>query len=193
MSTNLVENTAEAYSATEQTSQTVENTADQSVAASLGLNTQLFAFQFLNFAIVSVILWFLILKPLIKKMEERKNIIDDSLDKAKEIETKLQMSEQVYQEKIDEAKVSANKVLEDTYKKSEEMAIEMKDNAKMEIEQLVKQAKSKIEAEKNAMIEGVKNNSVELVMLAVEKIIREKMDSSKDKEIIEEALKNLKK
>ena len=165
------------------TDHTITETEGQGVAASLGLNTQLFV----------IILWFLILKPLIKKMEERKKIIDDSLDKAKEVETKLQMSEQVYQEKIDEAKVNANKVLEETYKKSEEMAVEMKENAKEEIEQLVKQAKSKIEAEKNAMIEGVKNNSVELIMLAVEKILREKMDSSKDKKIIEEALKNLKK
>ena len=175
------------------TDQTTTETEVQGVAASLGLNTQLFVFQLINFVIVAIILWFLILKPLIKKMEERKKIIDDSLNKAKEVETKLQMSEQVYQEKIDEAKVNANKVLEETYKKSEEMAVEMKENAKEEIEQLVKQAKSKIEAEKNAMIEGVKNNSVELVMLAVEKILREKMDSSKDKRIIEEALKNLKK
>jgi len=57
------------------TDQTTTETEVQGVAASLGLNTQLFVFQLINFVIVAIILWFLILKPLIKKMEERKKII----------------------------------------------------------------------------------------------------------------------
>ena len=70
---------------------------NESVAASLGLNGQLFIFQLINFAIVAAIVWFLILKPLSKKLEERKKIIDNSLDKAKEIDSNLQMAEQKFQ------------------------------------------------------------------------------------------------
>ena len=73
---------------------TTEIPQDAGVLASLGINGQLFVFQLINFAIVVLVLWFLILKPLSKKLEERKKLIDDSLDKAKEIETNLGMSEQ---------------------------------------------------------------------------------------------------
>jgi F-type H+-transporting ATPase subunit b len=176
----------------ENTEYTTVEANEGGVATSLGLNVQLFAFQLLNFAIVAVVLWFLILKPLVKKMEERKKIIDNSLDKAKEVETKLQMSEQVYQEKIDQAKVEANKVIEEGHQKAMELVEEMKENAKVEIGQLVKQAKSKIEAEKVAMVEGVKNNATELVMLVAEKVLMEKLDTKKDKAFIEKTLKDLK-
>ena len=68
-------------SATVQTEVTHEAAAEESVAASLGLNTQLFGFQLLNFAVVGLIVWFLILKPLTKKMAERQQIINESLNK----------------------------------------------------------------------------------------------------------------
>ena len=92
---------------------------EETLAASLGLNGQLFAFQLLNFAIVSAIIWFLILKPLTKTLEERKKVIDESLDKAKQVETNLQMSEVKFQEKLDEAKVKANKVIEKSHSEAE--------------------------------------------------------------------------
>ncbi|MCX6778657.1 MAG: ATP synthase F0 subunit B, partial [Candidatus Magasanikbacteria bacterium] len=60
-------------------------TTEQSggVLGSLGINGQLFVFQLINFILVAAILWFLILKPLTKKMAERKKIIDESLDNVK--------------------------------------------------------------------------------------------------------------
>ena len=67
--------------------------ADTSVAASLGLNTQLFVFQLINFEIVGAIVWFMILKPLISRMDERKKLVDESIDNAKEIETNCGTSE----------------------------------------------------------------------------------------------------
>ncbi len=162
------------------------------VAASLGLNAQLFVFQLLNFAIVAAILWFLILKPLTKKLEERKKIINDSLDKAQEVETNLMMSQQKFQEKIDEAKVEANKIIEKAYEDSEKLGAEMKIKAKKEIELLVDQAKRNIQIEKEETIQGLKNETVNLIMAVVEKVINEKMTDKKDQELIEDSLKNIK-
>jgi len=89
--------------------------AEGGVAASLGLNTQLFVFQLVNFLIVALILWYLILKPLTSKMTERKKIIDESLDRAKEIETTLALSQSKYQEIIDDAKSEAASIAEAAY------------------------------------------------------------------------------
>ncbi|MEK9158891.1 MAG: ATP synthase F0 subunit B, partial [Patescibacteria group bacterium] len=54
----------------------------EGLLASLGINLPLFIFQLINFAIVAVILWFLILKPLTKKLAERQKMIDDSISNA---------------------------------------------------------------------------------------------------------------
>src|SRR3989338_4788920 len=101
---------------------TTAEATDGGVLSSLGLNGYLFGIQFFNFALVVVIVWFLILKPLTKKMEERKRLIDDSLDKAKEIETAYGMSQQKYQERIDEAKIEANKIVEASHGEAERVA-----------------------------------------------------------------------
>ena len=102
------------------------NQADEGLLSSLGINGQLFIFQFINFTIVAVIVWFLILKPLTKKMAERKKMIDESIDNAKALETNLKQSEQKYQEKIDLAKVEANKIIEKAHGDAKMLGEEMK-------------------------------------------------------------------
>ncbi len=167
----------------------MENTT--SVLASLGLNGQMFVFQLINFAIVVLILWFLILKPLSKKLEERKKLIDESLDKAKEVETNLAMSGQKYQEKLSEAKAEANKIIAKSQEEAEQVSENMKDRAKQEISKLVDQAKVNIQKEKEKMSAELKKETGELVVLAVEKILKEKIDEKKDKGIIEDVLSSL--
>ncbi len=163
--------------------------ANESVAASLGLNGQLFAFQLINFTIVAAIVWFLILKPLTKKLEERKRIIDDSLDKAKEIDANLQMAEQKFQERIDDAKAESNKIVEQAQEEAEKAGANMKVKAKKEIELVVDQAKRNIQIEKEEVMAGIKAETANLVIAAVEKIIGDKLDGKKDKGLIEETLR----
>lgn len=167
--------------------------ANESVAASLGLNGQLFIFQLINFAIVAAIVWFLILKPLSKKLEERKKIIDNSLDKAKEIDSNLQMAEQKFQERVDDAKAEANKIVEKAQEDAEKVAENMKIKAKKEIELVVDQARRNIQIEKDEVMVGIKQETASLVIAAVEKILDDKLDGKKDKELIEETLKKIKK
>ncbi|MBT3538680.1 F0F1 ATP synthase subunit B [Candidatus Parcubacteria bacterium] len=166
-------------------------TADEGLAASLGLNVQLFAFQLLNFAIVAAIVWFMILKPLTSKLEERKNLIDESLDKAKEVETNLARSEKTYEEKLDEAKVEANKVIEKAHAESKTLGENMKMEAKNEVEKLVEHTKKSIAAEKVSMLESVRAEASDLIVAALEKILNEKVDDKSDKKIIEDALAKL--
>lgn len=170
-----------------------EGGAEEGLLASLGINGPLFAFQLINFAIVSVILWFLILKPLTKKMAEREKIIGESIDNAKRVETNLQKSEKDYQGKIDTAKIEANKILERANEEAEGMAEKLKVKATTEIEGLVEQAKRNIKKEKDDMIYGLKKETGELVVLALEKVLGDKMDNDKDKKVIEDTLKNLNK
>ncbi len=169
----------------------VESAAEEGVLASLGINGTLFIFQLINFAVVVVILWFLILKPLTKKMSERQKMIDDSIDNAKKIETNLGMSERKYQEKIDQAKVDANKFLAKAQEESLQTAEAMKEKTGKEIGQLVEQARKNIKTERDESINEIKEWAADLIVSATEKILSAKIDKEKDAKIINEAVKSL--
>ena len=180
-----------AFAAEETTQPTTEST-DGGVLATLGINGTLFAFQLVNFAIVIAVLWFMILKPLTKKMSERQKMIDDSIDNAKKIETNLGMSERKYQERIDQAKVDANKFIEKAQHEAVLVAEAAKEKTKKEIEQLVETARKNIKTERDESINELKEQAADLIIAAAEKILSAKIDVDKDDKAIEEAVKSLK-
>lgn len=166
--------------------------ADSGVLASLGINGSLFVAQLINFALVAAILWFLILKPLTKKMGERQAIIDESLENAKRVQENLAKSEVDYQAKIEEAKAEANKIIEKATADALKTADNVKAKTKTEIDELVAHAKSNIRIEKDEMVAGLRKETANLVVVALEKILSEKMNNEKDKKLIEEMVAKLK-
>ncbi|MEK7624827.1 MAG: F0F1 ATP synthase subunit B [Patescibacteria group bacterium] len=159
--------------------------------SSFGVTPTLFMFQLVNFAIIACIIWFLILKPLTKKMAERAKLIDESLDNAKKIQENLQKSEQKYQEKIDAAKAEAGGIIEKAGREAGQMGDEMKVKAKKEIETLIEQAKKNIRSERDEMVADVRKAGADLVVAALEKILTEKIDDKKDRSLIEEMIKKI--
>ncbi len=170
---------------------TTEHTekADGSFLSTVGINGQLFVFQLINFAIVGAIVWFLILKPLTKKMEERRKLIDDSLDKAKEVETNLAMSERKYQERVDDAKVESNRIIAKATEEALVMADQMKKKAKDEIELLVKQAKKNIEIDREDMRADIRKETASMIVAALKKVLQQDLDPKMDAKYIESILK----
>jgi len=169
-----------------------ETTAESGVLASLGVNSTLFIFQLINFALVASTLWFLILKPLTKKMAERQKMIDDSIENAKKIESNLGMSERKYQEKIDQAKVETNKIIEKAQQEAVVVAEVSKEKTRKEIEALVETARKNIKSERDESIREIKEQTAQLIIAAAEKIVGSKLDVEKDNKIIEDAVKNMK-
>ncbi|MFH2018392.1 MAG: F0F1 ATP synthase subunit B, partial [bacterium] len=171
---------------------TSEGSVDEGLLASLGLNGQLFISQWINFAIVVAILWFLILKPLVKKLNERQKMIDDSISNAEKIQKNLDRSEKDYLAKMDVAKAEACRILTQANSEAEVVAEQVKEKAKNEIEAVVLQAKKNIGLEKDEMVSKLKQQTADMIVLALEKILSEKIDGKKDKELIEKAIKDMK-
>lgn len=180
---------AYAAEAAESATESAQNTG---LLASLGINLSSFIFQLINFAVVALVIWYLILKPVTKKMAERQKLIDESINNAKKVQENLQKSEQKYQEKIDQAKVDANKIIEKAGAEAERLSAELRDKAKKEIELLVLQARKNIIIEKDEMVATLKTETANLIIKALEKILSEKIDNKKDQQIIEEMLNKLK-
>ncbi len=168
-----------------------ETNTDGGVAASLGLNAQLFGFQLLNFAVVGLIVWFLILKPLTKKMAERQQIINESLNKAETIEANFLLADQKAREILDDAKVQSNQIIAIATSEAKAQADKLKNEAKLEIDELVVKAKQQIKDEKQLAKAELQREMGAMVAAAVTKVLGASVDAKIDEKVITSTIKDL--
>lgn len=168
-----------------------QTTEGGGVLANLGIDGSMFAAQMINFLFVVAVIWFLILKPITKKMTERQRIIDEGLNNAEKIKNQLVQSEADYNTRLEEAKEAGRKVMEKATQDAQMEAETLKNKSKEEIQTLVEQAKTRIQAEKEEMVQALKSETANMVVAALEKILNQKIDTTTDKKIIEDMLKKM--
>jgi len=155
----------------------------------LGINGKLLIAQIINFLILLFVLYKFAYGPILKMLEERTNKIEKGLKDADESHKKLAEIVQKEKEVMAEARKEAQAIIV----KAEEQAKKNKEDiiteSKTQSEKILADAQKKIEEEKNKMMVEVKGEIANLVVLATEKMIGEKMDTAKDKELIEKSIR----
>lgn len=145
--------------------------------------------QFVNFAIILFVLWKFAYKPILKTLNDRTKKIEKGVKDAEEAGKKLKETA----EKEKEILIKARKEAQDIIKKSEtdakKNAQSIMEQAKEQNEKMIADTKKMIEQEKTRMLADVKADVADLVVSATEKIIAQKLDASKDKELIEASIK----
>ena len=131
------------------------NTILESFHVELGL----FLAQIVNFAIVFSVLYYFVIRPIMKVMGERTQKIEDSLKHAKEVEEKLKKTEEDYDKKIAEAHKEATRIING-----------------------IMQQKEKTMKELQSEVSGI-------VMGALEKVLEEKLNEKEDRKLIEKIVK----
>jgi F-type H+-transporting ATPase subunit b len=145
--------------------------------------------QLVNFAIILFVLKKFAYKPVMNLMDDRAKKIEKGLKDAEESQKKLAG----IIEKEKEVLTKARKEAQDIIAKAEVFAVKNKEEiieqANVQSEKIMADTEKKIELEKNKMFAEVKTQVADLIVAATGKIINEKMDTGKDKELIEKAIK----
>src|SRR3989344_4429923 len=150
----------------------------------LGINWKLFLAQLLNFGIVLFILWKWVMKPVVGALESRRVKIEQSLKKAQDIEERLQKFEEHKEGELRRIRVQGQEILN--------QANAAAASAKAETDGIWQETKRTIAAEKDQMMGELREEVAGLTVMATEKILREKLDGTKDKRLIEEVIKSFK-
>ena len=159
--------------------------------AALGVNANLLAFQFLNFAVAAGIIWWLILKPLVKKMNERSKLIEESLVKAKKIDDALAGLDSEAKMRLEKTQQEARQIIAQAREAARQAAEGEKEKTAEELKLMQEEAQEKITREKQEMLSKLKNEVGSLVFLASEKLLEEKTTPDTDKILVEKILKNI--
>ncbi len=163
------------------------------IIKNFGVNPILLAAQIINFLIILFILKKFLYKPILELLKKRQTTIEEGIKQADE--SRIKLEKVVIEEKniLRNAQLHAKKIIEETKQKSVELTKQMSDDAKKQTEKILKDAKEQIlreslEAEKRLALQTSK-----LAITFLEKTLGEFFSVKEQKEVIENALKKIKK
>lgn len=152
------------------------------------IDIKLIVAQLINFAIVLFVLYKFAYGPILKMMTERTEKIEKGITDAENAGAKLKEIEEKEKAVLTEARKQAQEIISSAEAVANKSKEEIVVAAKEQSERILAEAEKKIEAEKTQMMQEVKGQIASLVISATSKIIDEKLDSEKDKVIIEKAI-----
>lgn len=156
--------------------------------ANLGIDWKLLLAQVVNFVIVLIVLKRFAYQPMLKLLDERTAKIARGLADAELAQNKLSEMEEKERAVLAEARTEAKRILVETDENARKRDAIKISETEAKVKKLLEESEMKMVADQKKMIEEAKLELAGVVLLTVEKVLREKMDSAKEKELIERHL-----
>jgi F-type H+-transporting ATPase subunit b len=165
--------------------------APSGLLGAFGINLPLFLAQLLNFAIVIFVLGKWVFKPLIRKMDERREIVEQGLQKASEAEAALKEAKHTEELILREARDQANEIVDEGKTRGEyEKQARIQKSTEIISQQLKdskEQALQTIEEERLR----AKSELATLIGAAAEQVTKKVIDTKAHRKLIDEAITEL--
>lgn len=157
----------------------------------MGVNGSFLLAQILNFSIFALIFYFLLLKPILRSVEERQRKIAEGLQYAEESRISLQESERNKAELIRKAGLDAAKIVQNAQEDAKNLLEQKTKEAIEQSESMIKRSQENMETERRQMIEDVKKEMLQLVVQTTEKVLKQTLDENAKKTITEAAAREI--
>jgi F-type H+-transporting ATPase subunit b len=130
-------------------------------------------------------------KPILEGLKQREDYIRKSLDDADKVKAQLAEVEAAKGKILDEAKDKANVIIEQSRKVGSELAAQIEQRAKKNAEEIINSAHQEIEGERERVRNALKKESVQTAVSLAEKILKENLNTEKNRNLINQAIKDL--
>ncbi len=152
--------------------------------ATFNIEGRLLLAQFANFVVVLVLVYYVMLKPLSKLMKSRTETIEKGLDDAKRAETVLMMADHERERIVNDGHQESKLILLEAESKKEIIVESAKVEAEAEAHKMKESAIKEIEILREHQTSEIKKKSVDLILSGIESVLKEKIDSSKNEDLI---------
>ncbi len=158
----------------------------------LGISPSAFIIQLLTFVLVFALLKRFAFGPIVQKLEERRKVIDEGVKAGQTLaKEKAKLDEDVVQVMRD-ARVEADKIIATGHKEAREIIRDAEKGAERKVDTMMKDAEARISEESDQARRKLEKEIINLVSEATEAVVGEKVDLSKDAELIDKVLKGRK-
>jgi F-type H+-transporting ATPase subunit b len=159
--------------------------------SSLGLNLKSFIFQLITFLIVLAVLWKWVFPKLIATLEERRKVLEESLEQARKTEETLRKTEANAANILSMARGEADAALADAQTRAKEIIVEAEKSGEAAAERIVKEAEAHLGQERTKLRDEIKEELADLVVVTTEKVLGKRLNTQEDMVFIKDSIKEL--
>ena len=151
----------------------------------------LFIWTILTFLILLGLLAKFAWNPLLRALEERQEMIRNSLDDAEKTKRELLRVQQESAEIIAEARAEAQTIVSKSRAEAETVREDLKRKAKEEADGLVKNAERQIQQETARAVQEIRREVVDLSLALASKLIKKNLSQEANDRLIQDSLKQI--
>jgi F-type H+-transporting ATPase subunit b len=144
----------------------------------LGINWAVLVAQMVNYGILLAALTFLLYKPVLKVLDDRRNRITQSMEDSKKIEQQLKEMEKSRVAAMKELDQKASAILADAKKQADASKAEMMKAAEQEVASLLERGKKQLEDEKRKMVSDLEKTVAKASVTLAGKILEKEFTSA---------------
>ena len=157
----------------------------------LGIQWYALLAQVVNFCILVFVLTKFVYKPVLGIIDRRRQLVEESLEKAKEIDRQKELVDQERAKILSKADKEAGALLERAKTESEAIRAEIQKEAKQQATQIVAKGMQQLETERARMVKEIQTKLAHAIVESAEKILRREFSKEDQQSFEEELKKNL--
>lgn len=157
----------------------------------LGIQWYALLAQIVNFAILVFVLTKFVYRPVLGVIDRRRKVIEDSLEKAKEIDRQKELVDQERAKILSKADKEAGDLLERAKTEAEAIRTEVQKEAKQQAAQIVAKGMQQLQTERARMVKDIQTRLAHAIVGSAEKILRREFSKEDQKNFEEELKKEL--
>ncbi|OGO04437.1 MAG: ATP synthase F0 subunit B [Chloroflexi bacterium RBG_13_56_8] len=154
----------------------------------LGLDLGLLLSQVVNFGLLLALLYAVLHKPILNKLEERARRIREGYEEAERAGKLRSDAEEHYQEEIERARREAHEIVEQATRRAQQQRQEMLVQAREEAHDIVLRAQQQARHELQEKEIALRQQVIDLAIAAASRVIEENLEEEKHHQLIREFL-----
>lgn len=155
------------------------------------INTGLSVWTLVVFGILVFLLGKFAWGPILGAVETREKGIQSALDEAAERNAEAAKLLAEHKEQLADARRQASELINEGKAAGQSVRQEIEEKARVEAQAIVERARSEIVRERDAALDALRRESVDLALAAATRLMQEKLDQTKDRELVERYLSEM--
>ncbi len=151
----------------------------------LGINGPFLLSQIVNFLILFIGLRFILWKPLMKRLEERREMLQQQREDAEAAEEARAKIEEERQRILKGARQEADQILDEAQDRTETLREQTLQEARQEAERITSEAEQEAKEERDRILGEMRSHIASLATAAAQRIISQELDEQRQRALVD--------